>query len=147
MRMLPQSSLIFSNRSTLKVTFELSRFELYPYLQNSLFELSNVRLWQSLLFELPLLPAHGALVLGLLGPQPLHDAVDVEAVAALTPHLRKCALVTKNLAPFQNKPEGNHLLQIYSQDSIHQRQPCKCVNVVKDRLYIIHRHRYCSKDS
>jgi hypothetical protein len=25
-------------------------------------------------------------VLGLLGPQPLHDAVDVEAVAALTPH-------------------------------------------------------------
>ena len=81
--MLPQSSLIFSNRSTLKVTFELSRFELYPYLQNSLFELSNVRLWQSLLFELPLLPAHGALVLGLLGPQPLHDAVDVEAMGAL----------------------------------------------------------------
>jgi hypothetical protein len=25
-------------------------------------------------------------VLGLLGPQPLHDAVDVEAVAALAPH-------------------------------------------------------------
>ena len=37
-----------------------------------------------LLLELPLLPAHGALVLGLLGAQPLHDAVDVEAVTALT---------------------------------------------------------------
>ena len=33
------------------------------------------------------LAAHGALVLGLLGAQPLHDAVDVEAVGALAPHL------------------------------------------------------------
>ena len=101
----------------------------------------------NLLFVFPVSSAHGTVVLGLLGGQPLLNAVDVEAVAALTPHLMKCALVTKNLAPFQNKPEGNHLLQIYSQDSIHQRQPCKCVNVVKDRLYIIHRHRYCSRDS
>ena len=143
MRMLPQSSLIFSNRSLLNFPVLNCICICRIHSLNSL----NVRLWQSLLFELPLLPAHGALVLGLLGPQPLHDAVDVEAVAALTPHLMKCALVTKNLAPFQNKPGGNHLLQIYSQDSIHQRQPCKCVNVVKDRLYIIHRHRYCSKDS
>ena len=49
---------------------------------------------QNSLFELPLLPAHGALVLGLLGAQPLHDAVDVEAVAALTPHLIKYASQT-----------------------------------------------------
>ena len=42
---------------------------------------------ESSLFELPLLPTHGALVLGLLGAQPFHDAVDVKAVAALAPHL------------------------------------------------------------
>ena len=35
------------------------------------------------LLELPLLPAHGAEVLGLLRVEPLHDAVDVEAVGAL----------------------------------------------------------------
>ena len=50
----------------------------------------------SLLLELPLLPAHGALVLGLLGPQPLHDAVDVKAVAALSPHKR--TVVSSKLA-------------------------------------------------
>lgn len=44
--------------------------------------------YKLLLLELPLLPAHGALVLGLLRAQPLHDAVDVEAVAALSPHKR-----------------------------------------------------------
>jgi hypothetical protein len=44
--------------------------------------------WASSLFELPLLAAHGAEVLRLLGAQPLHDAVDVEAVAALAPHQR-----------------------------------------------------------
>ena len=47
--------------------------------------------FKNLLLEFPVLPAHGALVLGLLGTQPLHDAVDVEAVAALTPHLVKYA--------------------------------------------------------
>ena len=51
---------------------------------------------QNSLFELPLLPAHGALVLGLLGAQPLHDAVDVEAVAALPPDQR--TVVTRELA-------------------------------------------------
>jgi len=35
-------------------------------------------------------------VLGLLGPQPLHDAVDVEAVAALTPD--KGAVIASKLA-------------------------------------------------
>ena len=35
------------------------------------------------LFELPLLPAHRAEVLGLLRVEPLHDAVDVEAMGAL----------------------------------------------------------------
>ena len=42
---------------------------------------------KNLLLEFPVLPAHGALMLGLLSSQPLHDAMDVEAVAALTPHL------------------------------------------------------------
>lgn len=40
------------------------------------------------LFELPLLPAHGALLLDLLRVQPLQDAVHVEAVRALTPDQR-----------------------------------------------------------
>jgi len=43
---------------------------------------------KNLLLEFPVLPAHGALMLGLLSPQPLHDTMDVEAVAALTPHQR-----------------------------------------------------------
>lgn len=40
------------------------------------------------LLELPILAAHGAELLCLLSAQPLHDAVDVEAVAALAPHQR-----------------------------------------------------------
>ena len=42
--------------------------------------------------ELPLLPAHRARLLGRLRVEPLHDAVDVEAVGALTPDQR--AVVT-----------------------------------------------------
>ena len=44
---------------------------------------------KNLLLKFPVLPTHGALVLGLLSSQPLHDAMDVKAVAALTPHLGK----------------------------------------------------------
>lgn len=40
------------------------------------------------LFKLPLLSAHGALLLHLLGVEPLQDAVHVEAVGALAPHQR-----------------------------------------------------------
>ena len=47
----------------------------------------SVLSFNNLLLEFPVLPAHGALVLGLLSSQPLHDAMDVETVAALTPHL------------------------------------------------------------
>ena len=45
------------------------------------------------LFKFPLLPAHGALLVDLLRLQPLHDAVDVEAMRTLTPHQR--AIVTR----------------------------------------------------
>lgn len=41
-----------------------------------------------LLLKLPLLSAHGALLVELLGLEPLHDAVNVEAVRALTPDQR-----------------------------------------------------------
>ena len=40
----------------------------------------------NLLFVFPVSSAHGTVVLGLLGGQPLLNAVDVEAVAALSPH-------------------------------------------------------------
>ena len=40
------------------------------------------------LLELPLLAAHGAVLLHLLRVQPLEDAVHVEAVGALAPHQR-----------------------------------------------------------
>lgn len=39
-------------------------------------------------FELPLLSAHGALLLDLLRVQPFQDAVHVETVRALTPDQR-----------------------------------------------------------
>lgn len=45
--------------------------------------------------EFPVLSAHGALLLG-LGVQPLHDAMDVEAVGAGAPHQR--AVVPRELA-------------------------------------------------
>ena len=41
---------------------------------------------RELLLVLPVPPAHGAVVLGLLGGQPLLYAVNVEAVATLPPH-------------------------------------------------------------
>lgn len=47
------------------------------------------------LFELPLLAAHGAVLLHLLRVQPLEDAVHVEAVGALSPH--QGAVVTRHL--------------------------------------------------
>lgn len=40
------------------------------------------------LFKLPLLSAHGALLLDLLRVQPFQDAVHVETVGALTPDQR-----------------------------------------------------------
>ena len=40
----------------------------------------------TLLLVFPVSPTHGTVVLGLLGGQPLLNAVDVEAVAALSPH-------------------------------------------------------------
>lgn len=46
------------------------------------------------LFKLPLLPAHGALLLHLLRVQPLQDAVHVEAVWALTPD--QWAVISRN---------------------------------------------------
>lgn len=48
------------------------------------------------LLELPLLAAHGAVLLGLLRVEPLEDAVHVEAVRALAPHQR--AVITGHLA-------------------------------------------------
>lgn len=48
------------------------------------------------LLELPLLPAHGAVLLHLLRIEPLQDAVHVEAVRALAPHQR--AVVAGHLA-------------------------------------------------
>lgn len=48
------------------------------------------------LLELPLLPAHGAVLLHLLRVEPLEDAVHVEAVRALAPHQR--AVVAGHLA-------------------------------------------------
>ena len=47
----------------------------------------SVLSFKNLLLEFPVLPAHGALMLGLLSSKPLHDAMDVEAMTALTPHL------------------------------------------------------------
>lgn len=47
------------------------------------------------LFELPLLPAHGTLLLHLLGVEPLQDAVHVETVGALPPYQR--AIVSRHL--------------------------------------------------
>ena len=41
-----------------------------------------------LLFELPILPAHGALLIHLLTVEPLHDAMYMEAVGALAPDER-----------------------------------------------------------
>ena len=64
-----------------------SSFSFWPLLTCRSFSLS-VLSFKNLLLEFPVLPAHGALMLGLLSSQPLHDAMDVEAVAALTPHLR-----------------------------------------------------------
>lgn len=46
--------------------------------------------------ELPLLPTHGAGLVDLLGVQPLHDAVDVEAVGTLAPD--QGAVITRHLA-------------------------------------------------
>lgn len=48
------------------------------------------------LLELPLLPAHGAVLLHLLRVEPLEDAVHVEAVGALAPDQR--AVVSRDLA-------------------------------------------------
>ena len=42
----------------------------------------------NLLFVFPVSSAHGTVVLGLLGGQPLLYAVNVEAVTALSPHQR-----------------------------------------------------------
>ena len=39
-------------------------------------------------FELPFLSAHGTLLIHLLAIEPLHDAVDVKAMGALSPHER-----------------------------------------------------------
>lgn len=59
------------------------------------------------LLELPLLPAHGAVLLDLLRVQPLEDAVHVEAVRALAPNQR--AVVTGHLACIGDREgEGSH---------------------------------------
>ena len=60
---------------------------------------------KNLLLEFPVLPAHGALMLGLLSSQPLHDTMDVEAVAALTPHLgnRYATMSTYSRAAAQDR--------------------------------------------
>ena len=57
---------------------------------------------ESSLLELPLLPAHGAEVLGLLRVEPLHDAVDVEAMGALREGgmMKESRGVEKNLLLF-----------------------------------------------
>merc|ERR1712180_306048 len=43
---------------------------------------------RELLLELPILPAHGTLLIHLLTVEPLHDAVYMEAVGALAPDER-----------------------------------------------------------
>ena len=68
----------------------------------------SVLSYKNLLLEFPVLPAHGALMLGLLSSQPLHDAMDVEAVAALTPHLgnRYATMSTYSRAAAQEQQES-----------------------------------------
>ena len=61
----------------------------------------------NLLFVFPVSSAHGTVVLGLLGGQPLLNAVDVEAVGALAPHQR--AVVTSELAVRTTTCNGNDL--------------------------------------
>ncbi len=63
--------------------------------------------WGSLLLEFPLLATHGALVLRLLSAQPLHDAVDVKAVAALAPHQRTVITSTSGrMCQYSEEPLG-----------------------------------------
>lgn len=64
----------------------------------------RVRRYRLSLLELPLLAAHGAVLLDLLRVQPLEDAVHVEAVRALPPHQR--AVVSGNLACGTDTPSG-----------------------------------------
>ena len=83
---------------------------------------------RGLLFVFPVLSAHGALVLGLLGAQPLHDAVDVEAVAALTPHLRnRYPTMSKYVrAAAQDQDIVYYVIQSNAQFATNQRAVVSC---------------------
>ena len=52
----------------------------------------------SLLFVFPVLSAHGALVLSLLGPQPLLDAMNVETVGTLPPDLEIVTIIITRIS-------------------------------------------------
>ena len=115
----------------------------------------SVLSFNNLLLEFPVLPAHGALMLGLLSSKPLHDAMDVEAMTALTPHLGNWypTMSKYGRAAAQDQDIVYYVIQSNAQFATNQRAVVSCkftiwaasikshpVEKIQNRDVICHNH-------